>query len=533
MFAVKFRYSVRRCNSLLSPQGMIGRYLTPCTNYPILVNGRSQFRNIGSEKFQENQTNHGSFKIGSSKMTKKQQRHHRALAYWMQETGLEENTMSRVLEINPSILGMGKALVREKMLALRNQLSIDNDFEFKTLVDAIGQAKLLHKAGTKSSRTTIECLLDLFHHNHATVRSVLVECPSILNQSGEKEYRKRMVASLLSEILRRNKALYQMLPEALSMLLLNLGTSRARSKAKEEASSVVPTARDDQVQESPVEGKSSVVLQEPENAVEAPDILDRGRWADACQAVQGLSFAESLTEDEERHLALKSEPVLIDSTGQLLELENIFLHSFSAIGAPPGIVAVDVEFHEGIMSTFQIACCKSSNEVEGGTMVDTYVIDMLVATQDQKYQEHCRGFVEKLCNCHGKILVLGFNVRGDLKAIDQALGTSLFQESDTNDHLLDLQHVFGSTSAPQPSLATCTALFCTKGGSMTKTKHKRKVQHSLTGELVDATSRSWGTRPLTREQLEYAALDAAVLLVLLAEKSRTRQSTFGTIKFEN
>ena len=226
-------------------------------------------------------------------------------------------------------------------------------------------------------------------------------------------------------------------------------------------------------------------------------MLQKGRWPEACRAVAGLSFDSSLTQDEQQHLALKEEPIFVDSIEKLANLERKI---FSGTPDHPMVVAFDFEFHTGgnKAATLQIAFRTQDNQDRDVIM--TYVIDLVETSTESQYHQECVDFVQKLfCQERNRqVLVLGFSVTGDIQAIDNALGTNASQ-SLKDDRILDLQ------KATKQSLAKLTRSLCPQGVTLSKTKHKKAPG-------------SWSERPLHALRLEYAALDAAVLLVNLAER---------------
>ena len=96
-----------------------------------------------------------------------------------------------------------------------------------------------------------------------------------------------------------------------------------------------------------------------------------------------------------------------------------------------------------------------------------------------------------------------------LKDNDESTGKESDQETlPYYTRVLDLQSLMAAemqhekrTSGP-PGLKACVS------------------NYSLVPLSKDCQCSDWGLRPLTKEQLDYAGLDAAILLVLLAEQSR-------------
>eukprot|EP00536_Pseudo-nitzschia_multiseries_P005774 jgi/Psemu1/13496/gm1.13496_g len=126
------------------------------------------------------------------------------------------------------------------------------------------------------------------------------------------------------------------------------------------------------------------------------------------------------------------------------------------------------------------------------------------------------------------MLVLGFSIRHDLHHLEAFLepnnnnggggysvpsGPSRYEYN----HVLDLQRVLASAASASsdrnrksggvPGLKTCASRYSSRPLSK------------------DCQCSDWGNRPLSEAQLEYAGLDAAILLGLLAERSREEERT--------
>ena len=97
--------------------------------------------------------------------------------------------------------------------------------------------------------------------------------------------------------------------------------------------------------------------------------------------------------------------------------------------------------------------------------------------------------------------MLGFSVGNDIPKIELALQKDGKKFQLSRARILDLQLLWDRKQPP--SLATISSEFYQ---NCTLDKHE---------QLSD-----WSIRPLQQSQLDYAALDAAILLPLLAEKAR-------------
>ena len=213
--------------------------------------------------------------------------------------------------------------------------------------------------------------------------------------------------------------------------------------------------------------------------------LASGRWPEACHAVTGLSFDKHLFDDTSRRIALNSPPCVVDSVEDLSRLEN---HVF----ATADVVAVDAKFR----CPNGVAIVQLSFRPRNGDELKTYVIDLLAVENDEVFRRICRTFFHKLFLYK---LVLGFAVRHVVEGIDATLGSNLLLRIE---YVLDLQQVWDNDE--QPSLATCAQ------------RYFSDVAFSWKESRICS---NWDERPIGRDQLEYAALDAVVLLVILAEKA--------------
>ena len=92
--------------------------------------------------------------------------------------------------------------------------------------------------------------------------------------------------------------------------------------------------------------------------------------------------------------------------------------------------------------------------------------------------------------------IAGFAVGHDIPKLEAWLGSAARL---SNENVLDVQRLW--TEAQPPGLAQCASKFSSK----TLSKEQQRSD--------------WSVRPLSDKQLEYAALDAAVLLAIVAERA--------------
>jgi len=216
---------------------------------------------------------------------------------------------------------------------------------------------------------------------------------------------------------------------------------------------------------------------------------------------------------ETRYLSLPSSPVWIDSLQDLQILEER-LHD--VIGSTDHdteddvsfdkLVAFDSEFRsengQAELATVQLSV------LEDGIPL-SWVVDLCPDPSNNEYSAKTCDllrwfFLESDCN------IIGFSPRHDVHMISAYIE----KEISSSNKLWDLQLLSALKMADQdsnmsslPGLKTCCSYFLESSGM-----DEHKYELSKAEQCSD-----WAKRPLSRDQLEYAGLDAAVLIVLLAE----------------
>lgn len=223
-------------------------------------------------------------------------------------------------------------------------------------------------------------------------------------------------------------------------------------------------------------------------------------------------------------------PVFIDTTDALSRLRD----GLSRRPRPhcvPKMVAIDSEWyftpetidtkrttkfkHRSMsVATLQIAYIDESVEENDNTTIPTlrsFVIDLL-STEDG-FRDLAKEFVSWLfgsVSCD--VLILGFAFGGDLRQLRKYAGIGNAKDSDNNvsslavveSRCLDIQQLLASEDELRngrvPGLKRCASQFFGK-------PLKKDDQCS-----------DWTVRPLRSSQLEYAALDAVILLVILSQQ---------------
>ena len=168
------------------------------------------------------------------------------------------------------------------------------------------------------------------------------------------------------------------------------------------------------------------------------------------------------------------------------------------------------------VATLQIAYV---DENESPVVLRSFVIDLLSNQPGfQKLAKECVFWLFASPSCD--TMVLGFACGGDLRQLRKYAGiTNQSQDGSTSvaslevvaSRCLDIQHLLSSPDEIRkgraPGLKKCAELFFAK--SLKK----------------DDQTSDWKERPLRPSQLEYAALDAVILLVLLSQKKQADEKS--------
>ena len=213
--------------------------------------------------------------------------------------------------------------------------------------------------------------------------------------------------------------------------------------------------------------------------------------------------------EQETYLSLSEQPTFIDSVDQIHELQDALT---LLLGAEENLlnelIAFDSEFttlgEETILATFQLSVLNECKRLK------SWVIDLL--RPDDKYQSACKHFLQWLF-LEKNAFLLGFSFNHDINLISCYIG----QEVEVDDRFMDLQlicaHLMSDGTRSQlPGLQSSCSFF-------TRSSMHGDEQCILSKEHQCS---DWARRPLSNDQLAYAGLDAAVLLVLLASIVRYR-----------
>ncbi len=229
-----------------------------------------------------------------------------------------------------------------------------------------------------------------------------------------------------------------------------------------------------------------------------------------------------LEEADSPILTLSTSPILVDTADILRRVLEKFTSS--------KVVGIDTEWYtsaqhgdikrKSALSTLQLAFWDSQESCLSSFVVDLLKEEnhahsefhVLAKTLVWNLLEACRDGASKELP-----LVMGFAISHDLPVLERFLNKSC-DESTRSDsspqsppcysRVLDIQSLMAAETkhakrkTGPPGLKTCVA------------------DYSSVPLSKECQCSDWALRPLTKAQLEYAGLDAAVLLVLLAEQSR-------------
>ena len=216
--------------------------------------------------------------------------------------------------------------------------------------------------------------------------------------------------------------------------------------------------------------------------VKARPSLGSRPWKEACDKVTSLSM-DLLEKARSSIISLPESPIWVDSTTKLRNLQERLQTC--------DIVGVDTEFWHDVdnkktaVATIQIAYLENA-------LLKAYVVDLIAV--DPAYRKLAQHTVEWLFE--SDVIVLGFAFGHDVPMLEAFVGHSLPH------NYLDLQLSMTADGSSVPGLKACAARF------------------SSTPLSKDEQCSDWARRPLSQSQLDYAGMDAAVLLVLLAEHAK-------------
>jgi ribonuclease D len=188
-----------------------------------------------------------------------------------------------------------------------------------------------------------------------------------------------------------------------------------------------------------------------------------------------------LMQPESEILVLVRDPFWVDTVEQLRKLQDTL--------ESERLVAFDTEWaRDGSNGQIHVVTIQLATVEQISWVVD-------LKCSSNLYQETCKAMV---LNLFSTKVMLGFASKRDVHKLEAWIGQNL----DLSTHL-DVQSLWSGKELP--GLAACTSEFSAVPLS-------KKEQCS-----------DWNARPLSRSQLVYAGLDAAILPILLAEKTKSLQ----------
>jgi hypothetical protein len=261
---------------------------------------------------------------------------------------------------------------------------------------------------------------------------------------------------------------------------------KARSSASLREASLLDKMRE-RVDGSNAEGDESLrsnLKPKQGSSLHPPVTLDAEPWREASALVSDLSIS-ALEQNGIRILSLPQPPDWIDTPeglqGVVFRLQGCRLVSLDTEWSDN-----DVDSTASAIATLQIAF-RENNRVKA------FVVDLL--PRDPDYVHAAKELIRIVFETN--ILVLGFAFWHDVQKLQEFTETKF-----PTDRVLDVQLVLTKAKSSVPGLKTCASRFS-------------NVPLSKEEQCSD-----WSRRPLSRSQLDYAALDAAILMYVLAEQNR-------------
>ncbi|KNC85681.1 hypothetical protein SARC_02130 [Sphaeroforma arctica JP610] len=244
-------------------------------------------------------------------------------------------------------------------------------------------------------------------------------------------------------------------------------------------------------------------------------------WKRAREALKGLT-TELLCDSAKSGsvLTLPSPATFVDGTSDLAQLEERLYEHIRRCDdkGMRAVVAFDTEWAgEGDdvgLATIQLAVGNTQTQEHS---IESWIVDLL----SEEIEDDAQAFLSWLF-VHSGVLLVGFAIGHDLNK----LNLFLHRRVDTDDRLVAPSHTHKEPNTSECDsclldLQTAARVEGLKTGCMPGLKKCCQHYISNTRALDKREQRSdWARRPLSASQLEYAGLDAAVLLVLLSAMDR-------------
>ena len=232
----------------------------------------------------------------------------------------------------------------------------------------------------------------------------------------------------------------------------------------------------------------------PSRIMRAPISLEIPPWSTASRGVRGLSHVLLLNRHESQ-LSLPERPHWVNTERGLLQLDGM-LRKHARQAALCCVMALDTEWYtakDGSIhaSTRQISVASET--------LQTWIVDLLLANETQSaYSNLIRELLSWLFDEESNVVLLGFCFAHDMTKLRPFCDYSSSPCLDVQRLAAQKMHLY---KKELPGLQACAAHFLSRNYILSKQEQ----------------CSDWARRPLSEAQLEYAGLDAAVLLVLLAE----------------
>lgn len=236
--------------------------------------------------------------------------------------------------------------------------------------------------------------------------------------------------------------------------------------------------------------------------------VDRRAWEQASLQVRHLCIAdlecnERMGSSHPKILTLPEPPSFVNTIDSLQELKTLLFSRYSeATVERPMLIAVDTEWYDveieggdshSALSTVQLAVSDMDTR-----RIQTFVVDL--TSRQSAYRRTTQEVVHWILRSKN-LLVLGFALSHDVHMLKTFAQLFLEEHSDSESTFLDVQLLLAfNGKGTLPGLKKCASKFS-------------DIPLSKSEQCSE-----WGNRPLRSSQLEYAGLDAAILLVLLSEE---------------
>mmetsp|Transcript_34846 Transcript_34846/g.80569 ORF Transcript_34846/g.80569 Transcript_34846/m.80569 type:complete len:292 (-) Transcript_34846:45-920(-) len=195
-------------------------------------------------------------------------------------------------------------------------------------------------------------------------------------------------------------------------------------------------------------------------------------------------------------LTLPQSPIFVNSPDRFVEMQAVLNDT--------SVLAIDAEWFDGGSGGANLSTLQVAAVLRQDARIATYILDLLDC---RDYHARAAAWIRHFLE-NPSLLVLGFAAHHDVSRLDEFCRTAADAGPLRPRAVLDLQRL-PCPSGKEP-----------RGSGSLPGLAARVSRFSRARLCKDEQRSDWGRRPLTEAQLEYAGIDAAVLLVLLAEHLR-------------